>query len=36
VCIGVICVIGLMMERLVFAPVERRTVERWGLSRTNL
>ena len=34
VCIGVICIIGLLMERLVFAAVERRTVERWGLSRT--
>ncbi len=30
-----ICLIGLLVERLVFAPLERRTVERWGLPRTS-
>ncbi len=33
VCIVVICAIGLLIERAVFAPIERRTVERWGLTR---
>ena len=33
VCILVICVIGLVVERFVFAPLERRTVERWSLAR---
>ncbi len=33
VCLGIICVVGLAIEQLVFAPLERRTVELWGLSR---
>lgn len=33
VCIVVICIIGLLVERCLFAPLERRTVERWGLPR---
>jgi ABC-type nitrate/sulfonate/bicarbonate transport system permease component len=31
VCIIVICLVGLGVERLVFSPLERKTVERWGL-----
>jgi len=33
VCLLIICLIGLIMERGVFAPLERRTIERWGVSR---
>lgn len=33
-CVAVICVIGLVVERLVFAPLQRRTVEKWELPRT--
>jgi ABC-type nitrate/sulfonate/bicarbonate transport system permease component len=33
VCLLVICLIGLFIERGVFGPLERRTVERWGLAR---
>jgi hypothetical protein len=29
----VIGLLGLAVERLVFAALERRTVERWGLVR---
>ena len=32
-CLTVICLIGLFVERVVFATLERRTVERWGLKR---
>ncbi len=32
-CILVICGIGFAFERLVFAPVERITIERWSLKR---
>ena len=32
-CIVIICVIGLVVEQLVFGPLEARTVERWGLPR---
>ena len=32
-CVAVICVIGLLVERVVFARLERRTVERWALPR---
>jgi ABC-type nitrate/sulfonate/bicarbonate transport system permease component len=32
-CIVIICVIGLVVEQFVFAPLETRTVERWGLPR---
>ena len=32
-CIVIICVIGLVVEQLVFGPLETRTVERWGLPR---
>lgn len=31
-CIAIIATLGLGMERLVLLPLERRTVERWGLS----
>jgi ABC-type nitrate/sulfonate/bicarbonate transport system permease component len=31
VCIIVICLVGLATERLVFSPLEKKTVERWGL-----
>lgn len=31
-CIAIIAMLGLGMERLVLLPLERRTVERWGLS----
>ncbi len=33
VCIVIICLVGLAMERLVFSPLEKKTVERWGLAR---
>lgn len=32
-CIAIICAIGLATERLVFRPIERRTIARWQLSR---
>lgn len=34
VCIAIICIIGLAVERGVLLPLERRTVDRWGLART--
>ncbi len=33
VCIAIICAIGLIVERFILLPLERRTVERWGLAR---
>jgi ABC-type nitrate/sulfonate/bicarbonate transport system permease component len=33
VCLLIICAIGLIVERGIFMPLERRTVERWGLAR---
>ncbi len=33
VCIAIICVIGLIVERLIFIPLEKRTIELWGLKR---
>jgi ABC-type nitrate/sulfonate/bicarbonate transport system permease component len=36
VCIIVICLVGLATERLIFSPLEKKTVERWGLSRQDL
>jgi ABC-type nitrate/sulfonate/bicarbonate transport system permease component len=33
VCLLVICAIGLIVERAIFGPLERCTVERWGLAR---
>ncbi len=33
VCIAVICAIGLIVERLLFLPLEKRTIELWGLKR---
>jgi len=33
-CVLVICAIGLIVERFVFAALEQRTVERWELSGT--
>lgn len=32
-CIAVIACLGLGMERLVLAPIERRTIARWGMRR---
>jgi ABC-type nitrate/sulfonate/bicarbonate transport system permease component len=34
VCIAIICMIGLIVERGLLLPLERRTVDRWGLART--
>ena len=31
-CIGVICIIGLAVEHLLFKPIEKRTLHRWYLS----
>jgi ABC-type nitrate/sulfonate/bicarbonate transport system permease component/DNA-binding PadR family transcriptional regulator len=36
VCIIVICLVGLATEHLVFLPLEKMTVERWGLVRGDL
>jgi len=33
VCIAIICGIGLIMERVIFIPLEKRTLELWGLKR---
>jgi ABC-type nitrate/sulfonate/bicarbonate transport system permease component len=33
VCLVLICLVGLFVERVVFAELERRTVQRWGLTR---
>ncbi|WP_321532164.1 ABC transporter permease [uncultured Desulfuromonas sp.] len=33
VCIAIICGIGLIMERVIFIPLEKRTIELWGLKR---
>ncbi len=33
VCLVIICAVGLVVERLIFVPLERRTVERWGMQR---
>ena len=33
VCIAIICGIGLIVERLIFIPLEKRTIELWGLKR---
>jgi len=33
VCIMIICLVGLATEHLVFSPLEKITVERWGLAR---
>jgi len=32
-CLVLICLVGLFVERFLFAELERRTVERWGISR---
>ncbi len=32
-CLVIICLIGLAVERLIFLPLERRTIEVWGLQR---
>ncbi len=34
VCIAIICAFGLLVERGIMLPLERRTVERWGLARS--
>jgi ABC-type nitrate/sulfonate/bicarbonate transport system permease component len=34
VCIAIICAIGLIVERGILLPLERRTVSRWGLARS--
>jgi len=31
-CIGIICLIGLTVEQLIFKPLEKRTIDRWCLS----
>lgn len=31
-CVAIICLIGLVLDRCVFAVIERATVERWGVS----
>jgi ABC-type nitrate/sulfonate/bicarbonate transport system permease component len=33
VCIAIICIIGLTVERGLLLPLERRTIDRWGLAR---
>lgn len=33
VCIAIICGIGLIVERVIFIPLEKRTVELWGLKQ---
>jgi ABC-type nitrate/sulfonate/bicarbonate transport system permease component len=33
-CLLIICLVGLCVEHLVLLPVERRTIERWGLQRS--
>ncbi len=35
-CVAVICGIGLLIERVVFARIEARTIERWTLRRDSL
>jgi len=32
-CVGVICIIGLLIEQFIFNPLEKRTVQRWVLER---
>jgi len=32
-CLVIICLVGLFVERVLFATLERRTIERWGLAR---
>jgi ABC-type nitrate/sulfonate/bicarbonate transport system permease component len=34
VCIALICLFGLLVERGILLPLERCTIERWGLART--
>jgi ABC-type nitrate/sulfonate/bicarbonate transport system permease component len=34
VCIALICLFGLLVERGLLLPLERRTIDRWGLART--
>lgn len=34
VCIAIICTFGLLIERGLLLPLERRTIDRWGLART--
>jgi hypothetical protein len=29
----VICVLGLVLEQLIFNPIEKRTIRRWALER---
>ena len=33
-CVVTVCSVGLCLERCLFLPLERRTVERWGLRRS--
>ena len=33
-CVCIICVVGMALERGVMLPIERRTVDRWGLPRS--
>ena len=34
VCIAIICLFGLVVERGLLLPLERRTIDRWGLARS--
>ena len=33
VCIAIICMVGLIVERLLLLPLENRTIELWGLKK---
>ena len=35
VCLVLICLVGLFVERVLFVELERRTLERWGISRAS-
>jgi ABC-type nitrate/sulfonate/bicarbonate transport system permease component len=35
VCIAIICLFGLVVERGLLLPLERRTIDRWALARTS-
>jgi ABC-type nitrate/sulfonate/bicarbonate transport system permease component len=34
VCIGVICLVGLLVEYVVFTRIEAATIRRWGMVRS--
>jgi ABC-type nitrate/sulfonate/bicarbonate transport system permease component len=33
VCIAIICIIGLIVDRVIFIPLERKTIVLWGLKK---